>query len=78
MKKIIVIGHLGRDPGMRYTPNGQGVTNFSVASSGKYTPESGGDALREKKSAPVRNRGARWFGSLEPQPPAILFRFSRV
>ena len=24
MNKIIVIGHLGRDPEMRYTPNGQG------------------------------------------------------
>ncbi len=23
MNKIIVIGHLGRDPEMRYTPNGQ-------------------------------------------------------
>ena len=26
MNKIIVIGNLGRDPEMRYTPNGQGVT----------------------------------------------------
>ena len=25
MNKIIVIGHLGRDPEMRYTPNGRGV-----------------------------------------------------
>ena len=29
MNKIIVIGHLGRDPEMRYTPGGQGVTSFS-------------------------------------------------
>ena len=33
MNKIIVIGNLGRDTEMRYTPNGQGVTSFSVASS---------------------------------------------
>ena len=33
MNKIIVIGHLGRDPEMRYTPNGQAVASFSVASS---------------------------------------------
>ena len=39
MNKIIVIGHLGRDPEMRYTPNGQGVTSFSVASSRRYTVE---------------------------------------
>ncbi len=31
MNKIIVIGHLGRDPEMRCSPNGQGVTSFSVA-----------------------------------------------
>ena len=41
MNKIIVIGHLGRDPEMRYTPNGQGVTSFSVASSRKYTTSAG-------------------------------------
>ena len=37
MNKIIVIGNLGRDPEMRYTPNGQMVTSFSVASSRRYT-----------------------------------------
>ena len=41
MNKIIVIGHLGRDPEMKYTPNGQGVTSFSVASSRKYTTSAG-------------------------------------
>ncbi len=41
MNKIIVIGHLGRDPEMRYTPNGQGVTSFSVASSRRYTTGAG-------------------------------------
>ena len=41
MNKIIVIGHLGRDPEMRYTPNGQGVTSFSVASSRRYTTSAG-------------------------------------
>ena len=41
MNKIIVIGNLGRDPEMRYTPNGQGVTSFSIASSRKYTTSSG-------------------------------------
>jgi single-strand DNA-binding protein len=28
---LIIIGRLGRDPEMRYTPSGQAVTNFSVA-----------------------------------------------
>jgi single-strand DNA-binding protein len=29
----MVIGHLGRDPEMRYTPSGRPVTNFNVAAS---------------------------------------------
>ncbi len=41
MNKIIVIGHLGRDPEMRYTPSGQSVTSFSVASSHRYTTSAG-------------------------------------
>ena len=41
MNKIIVIGNLGQDPEMRYTPNGQGVTSISVASSRKYTTAAG-------------------------------------
>ncbi len=41
MNKIIVIGNLGKDPEMRYTPNGQSVTSFSIASNRKYTTASG-------------------------------------
>ena len=37
MNKIIVIGNLGRDPELRYTANGQSVTNFSIASNRRYT-----------------------------------------
>lgn len=37
---IIVVGNLGKDPEMRYTPSGQAVTNFSVASSRQYTDSS--------------------------------------
>ncbi len=35
-QKIIIIGNLGRDPEMRYTPDGNPVTSFSVASSNRY------------------------------------------
>lgn len=38
---IIIIGNLGRDPEMRYTPNGQAVTSFSVATSRQYTSNNG-------------------------------------
>jgi single-strand DNA-binding protein len=38
---IIIAGNLGRDPEMRYTPNGQAVTNFSVATNRQYTASDG-------------------------------------
>lgn len=41
MHKIIIIGHLGRDPEMRYTPSGESVTSFSVASSRRYRTAAG-------------------------------------
>ncbi|HJW90552.1 MAG TPA: single-stranded DNA-binding protein [Anaerolineales bacterium] len=38
---VIIVGNLGRDPEMRYTPSGQAVTSFSVAASERYTNSSG-------------------------------------
>jgi single-strand DNA-binding protein len=41
VNKLILIGNLGRDPEMKYTPTGQMVTSFSVASNHKYKAASG-------------------------------------
>ena len=41
MNKMLVIGNLGRDPEMRYTPSGLAVTNFTVATNRKYTTADG-------------------------------------
>lgn len=38
---LIIVGHLGRDPEMRYTPKGDAVTSFSVATSRQYTGQDG-------------------------------------
>jgi single-strand DNA-binding protein len=38
---VIIVGNLGRDPQMRYAPNGQPVTSFSVATSRQYTKADG-------------------------------------
>lgn len=38
---VILIGNLGRDPEMRYTPSGQPVTSFNVASNRSYTGSDG-------------------------------------
>jgi len=37
--KVVIIGNLGRDPEMRYTPSGTAVTNFSVATSTRISKE---------------------------------------
>lgn len=39
--KIIVVGNLGRDPELRYTPQGNAVCNFSVATSEKKRDKAG-------------------------------------
>ncbi len=41
LNKIMIIGNLGRDPEMRYTPNGNPVTSFSIAASRSYTTPDG-------------------------------------
>jgi single-strand DNA-binding protein len=40
-QKIIIVGNLGRDPEMRYTPDGTPVTNFSVATNRRWTQADG-------------------------------------
>ena len=39
--KIIIVGNLGRDPELRYTPQGTAVCTFSVATSEKRKDQSG-------------------------------------
>ena len=44
--KVILAGNLTRDPELRYTPNGQAVASFSVATNRRWTDQNG-----EKKDA---------------------------
>jgi single-strand DNA-binding protein len=41
LNKIMIIGHLGRDPEMRYTPSGRPVTTFTVATSRTWNTADG-------------------------------------
>jgi single-strand DNA-binding protein len=41
LNKVMVIGHLGRDPEMRYTPSGRPVTTYSVATSRSWNTADG-------------------------------------
>jgi single-strand DNA-binding protein len=46
LSKVILVGNLGSDPEMRYTPNGKAVTSFSLATNRRYTT-SGGENREE-------------------------------
>ena len=40
-QKLTIVGNLGKDPELRYTPSGQAVCQFSVATSRKWTGSDG-------------------------------------
>jgi single-strand DNA-binding protein len=42
VNKAILIGNLGRDPELRYTQSGQGVCNFTLATSESWAKKDGG------------------------------------
>ncbi len=41
VNKVILIGRLGKDPEMRFTPGGKAVTNFTMATNEYWTDQSG-------------------------------------
>ncbi len=41
LNKVMIIGHLGRDPEMRYTPSGRPVTTFTMAVSRSWNTVDG-------------------------------------
>lgn len=49
-QNLIIVGNLGRDPELRYTPQGTPVTNFSMAVNRKWTSSDG-----------TQNEEVTWF-----------------
>jgi single-strand DNA-binding protein len=43
INKVILIGRLGNDPEVRYTPSGSAVANFSIATSDEWTDKDSGE-----------------------------------
>ena len=41
LNKVMIIGNLGKDPEMRYTPSGRPVTTFNVATSRSWNTSDG-------------------------------------
>ena len=56
INKVILIGRLGSDPEVRYTPSGVAVANFSIATSEEWTDKDSG----EKKERTEWHRIVAW------------------
>ncbi|MCH9023803.1 MAG: single-stranded DNA-binding protein [candidate division Zixibacteria bacterium] len=41
VNKVILLGNLGKDPDLRYTPSGKAVATFSLATSERWTSQDG-------------------------------------
>jgi single-strand DNA-binding protein len=41
VNKAILIGRLGKDPELRYTPSGKAVANFTIATNERWTSQDG-------------------------------------
>ncbi|MDL1957218.1 MAG: single-stranded DNA-binding protein [Candidatus Desulfofervidus auxilii] len=55
VNKVILIGHLGADPELRYTPSGKPVANFRVATTERWVNKQG-----EKKEITEWHRVVAW------------------
>ena len=56
INKVILIGNLGNDPEVRYTPSGDAVANFSIATSEEWKDKNSG----EKKERTEWHRIVAW------------------
>ncbi len=56
INKVILVGRLGRDPEVRYTPDGTAVANFSIATSEEWKDKGTG----EKKEKTEWHRIVAW------------------
>ena len=45
LNKVFLIGNLGRDPDIRYMPNGEAVVNFSIATSESWNDRQSGQRV---------------------------------
>jgi len=49
INKVILIGNLGRDPEVRYTPSGAAICNVSIATTRKWKDKNSGEQQEESE-----------------------------
>lgn len=72
INKVILIGRLGKDPEMRFTPNGKAVTNFTMATNEIWTDQNG-----EKQERTEWHRIVTW-GKLAENCAKLLAKGKQV
>ena len=73
VNKVILVGHLGRDPELRYLPSGDAMATISIATSDSWTDKSTG----EKKEATEWHR-VIFYGKLAEIVESYLKKGSLV
>ncbi len=61
VNKVILVGNLGKDPELRYTPSGAAVATFSIATTERYKDRDGN--RQEKQNGIILLPGASWLKS---------------
>lgn len=72
VNKVILIGRLGKDPEMRFTPSGKAVTNFTLATNENWTDQSG-----ERQERTEWHRIVTW-GKLAENSAKLLSKGKQV
>ncbi len=72
VNKVILVGRLGKDPEMRFTPNGKAVTNFTMATSEIWSDQNG-----EKQERTEWHRIVTW-GKLAENCAKLLSKGKQV
>jgi single-strand DNA-binding protein len=72
VNKVILIGRLGKDPEMRFTPSGRAVTNFTLATNENWTDQSG-----ERQERTEWHRIVTW-GKLAENSAKLLSKGKQV
>ena len=73
INKVIVLGNLGSDPDARYMPNGNAVTNISVATTNSWKDKESGERQEETEWHRVV-----FFGRLAEIASEYLIKGSQV
>lgn len=63
VNKVILVGNLGRDPEVRYSPDGAAICNMSIATTSQWKDKSSGEK-RKRPNGTGLSRTTAWPKSL--------------